>query len=210
MRHMTGAVQTALAMVAGTPAFQQLVAQVAGRMEVVGRWPHHQSGQTSENFSAYPAPSGGGCPQATVPGPGGGCVPVTYGGPGVAYGSTPYIADIPFTELREQTLGFFQSGLASGTLTPVISRPQVIFRGERLVIPSTVSANFTVQDIRIGNRSQLANSNQLPAQVFIETAVGVRLSLDTAQIAQDIAIEVNNISNTNVTFQAALIGTIAQ
>jgi len=199
-----------MAMVAGTPAFANLVAQVAGRQEIVGRWPHHQSGQTSENFSAYPVPSGGGCPSPTIPGPGGGCVPVTYGGPGVAYGSTPYVADIPFTELREQTLGFFQSGLASATVTAVISRPQIVFRGERLVIPSTLSANFSINDIRIGNRSQLGNSNVLPAQMFIETAVGVRLSLDTAQIAQDIAIEVNNISNTNVTFQAALIGTIAQ
>jgi hypothetical protein len=199
-----------MAMVMGTPAFRQLVQQVGGRQEIVGRWPYH-SGQAGENFSApYPVPAGGGCPQATVPGPGGGCVPVTYGGPGVAYGSTPYVADIPFTELREQTLGFFQSGLASATVTAVISRPQIVFRGERLVIPSTLSANFSINDIRIGNRSQLGNSNVLPAQMFIETAVGVRLSLDTAQIAQDIAIEVNNISNTNVTFQAALIGTIAQ
>ena len=81
------------------------------------------------------------------------------------------------------------------------------FRGERLVIPSDIAPNFAVYDIKIGNRSQLANSVALPAETFVEGAVGVRLSLATAVVAMDVAIVVANLTKTPQDFRGALIGT---
>lgn len=136
--------------------------------------------------------------------------PAYGGGPGTAYGGSAQVIQRPLTDMREFPLGFFQAGLAVGE-SSVISRPQVVFRGERLIVPSVVVAPFfQIVDIKVGNRSQLVNSNSLPAQMFIETAVGVRLSMDTAAVAQDVAIVVNNIAGGATSFSAAIIGTAAQ
>jgi hypothetical protein len=135
-----------------------------------------------------------------------------YPGGGVAYGGAPAVVERPLRDIREYPLGFFQSGIGVCTgAIDVISRPQIVFRGERLVIPSGLTAaSFSLIDVKVGNRSQLANSTAVPAQTFTETAVGVRLALDTATVAMDIALVVENITSDNQTFQAALIGTAAQ
>jgi hypothetical protein len=135
-----------------------------------------------------------------------------YPGGGVAYGGAPAVVERPLRDIREYPLGFFQSGIGVCTgAIDVISRPQIVFRGERLVIPSGHTASsFSLIDVKVGNRSQLANSTAVPAQTFTETAVGVRLALDTATVAMDIALVVENITSDNQTFQAALIGTAAQ
>src|SRR5271166_1204562 len=155
----------------------------------------------------------------------GGPHPQFYGGPGgppvifqgspgggVAYGGSPAVVERPLRDIREYPLGFFQSGIGVCTgAIDVVSRPQIVFRGERLVIPSlTVAPNFSLIDVKVGNRSQLANSTAVPAQTCAEVAVGVRLALDTATVAMDISIVVENITSDNQTFQAALIGTVAQ
>lgn len=132
-------------------------------------------------------------------------------GGGVAYGGRPVLVERPLRDIREYPLGFFQSGIGMCVgAVDVISRPQIVFRGERLVVPTGTADLFSLIDVKVGNRSQLANSTALPAQVFAENAVGVRLALDTATVAQDIAITVENISSDNATFMAALIGTAAQ
>lgn len=112
---------------------------------------------------------------------------------------------------REYPLGFFQSGIGVNIgAIDVVSRPQINFLGERLLIPSTIAAMFSLIDIKVGNRSQLSNSTGLPAQVFAENQVGVRLQLSPATVAQDIALVVENISMDKQTFMATLIGTAAQ
>lgn len=179
------AYQAAMHAVAGTPAFQQLAAQV---------------GQAMAPAAAALAPVG------LPPGD----TPAYYGGPGAAYGGKPRVVERPLTDIREFPLGFGPVPFPAGTEASVISRPQVVFRGERLVIPSTVAPFFSVIDIKVGNRSQLVNSVALPAQMFIETAVGIRLSMDTAAVAQDVALIVSNDTLLSTTFQAAIIGTAAQ
>jgi hypothetical protein len=136
--------------------------------------------------------------------------PPYAGGPGAAYGSQPTVVERPLTDIREFPLGFGPTSFPPLTEASVISRPQVVFRGERLVVPSTVAPYFSIIDIKVGNRSQLVNSVALPAQMFIETAVGIRLSFDTAAVAQDVALIVANGTATATTFQAAIVGTAAQ
>jgi hypothetical protein len=134
-----------------------------------------------------------------------------FPGGGVAYGGAPAVVERPLRDIREYPLGFFQSGIGVCTgAVDVVSRPQIVFRGERLVVPAVIGVNFSLIDVKVGNRSQLANSTALPAATFAENAVGVRLALDTATVAQDIALVVENISSDNATFMAALIGTAAQ
>ncbi len=90
----------------------------------------------------------------------------------------------------------------------VISRSQLrSFRGERLVIPSDTASNFSLLDVKVGNRSQLANSVRIPAETFVEGAVGVRLSMATAVTAMDIALIVSNQTTAPLPFRGTLIGT---
>ena len=180
------AVASALTAVANTPQFQALVAQHAAAMGMM----------------APPAqPSSG-------------------GGPGAAYGGQPQVQDRPLRDTRELALGFYQPGIGAGTNFNVTSRPQVLFRGERLVIPdspaypgqaagTTQADSFLINDIKIGNRSQLVEATALPARAFAENAVGVRLSLDSASIAQDVVIAVSNVDTSAGTFRAVMFGTSA-
>ena len=113
-----------------------------------------------------------------------------------------------FKKICEYPLGFFQSGI--GPLTgavDVISRPQVPFDGDRLIIPESYAPYFAIVDIKVGNRSQLANSTAIPAMSFVPTARSIRFALDRAVVAQDIAIVVENVTEEAQTFMATLIGT---
>jgi hypothetical protein len=133
------------------------------------------------------------------------------GGGGLAYGSQPQVVNRPLRDMREYPLGFLQAGIGVGVTAEVISRPQVTFRGERLVIPTSVAANFALNDIKVGNRSQLVNSTSLPAEMFQENAIGIRLAMDTATVAQDIALSVTNSDPAySHTFRCAIVGTVAQ
>ena len=145
--------------------------------------------------------------------------PSSGGGPGVAYGGQPVVQERQLRDTRALALGFYQSAIAQGSNYNATSRPQVLFRGERLVIPdspaypgqqhATQADSFLINDIKIGNKSQLVEATSLPARAFAENAVGVRLSLDTASIAQDVVIAVSNVDITAATFRAVLFGTSA-
>ena len=187
---MHPAVQSALAAVTNTPQFQQLVAQHAAAL-----------GMAQPQSAA--ASLGIGSP--------------SQGGPGAAYGGQPSVQMRPMRDVRELCLGFRQTGIASGASFNVVSRPQVLFRAERLVIPdspawpgqttATQADSFDVSDIKIGNRSQLVEATTLPGRAFAENAVGVRLSMDSASIAQDIVVAVVNNDVASGTFRGIMFGT---
>ena len=133
-------------------------------------------------------------------------------------GATASISMTDSTGHPTACLGITSGALVTGSDTspdtpgpgavPIISRPQMRhgFRGERLIIPADIAVNFTLVDVKVGNLSQLANSTNVPAVVFVENGVGMRLLLDTAQVAMDIALVVANQSDTTLPFRATLIG----
>jgi hypothetical protein len=120
----------------------------------------------------------------------------------VAYGSNIGQVDYSGTRPRLYPLGFNTNGvLANGTSTTT-SRPQIPFRPQRLVLPSIVAGqniaqNFVLSEIRVGKDSQLAQSTQLPGIIFVETAVGIMMTLDTGQPANDIALASINKDGAN-------------
>ncbi len=82
----------------------------------------------------------------------------------------------------------------------------VIFRPERILIPSSVGVDFQVTDVKVGKNSQFSASGEVPAVVFAETAFGVRLKMDTCQVSMDITISVRNTNAAQRNFTAAVIG----
>lgn len=94
----------------------------------------------------------------------------------------------------------------------VVTTPQQLFKGRRLIIPSDIAGALVINDIKIANQSQfLTNSGgsggpTVPARAFSEVAVELLLDLDTAQVNNQVSLVVQNISGGAVTFYGALFG----
>lgn len=114
----------------------------------------------------------------------------------------------PPTKARRLVLPMSSTGVvAAAASTSINSRPQTIaFKPIRITIPATIGPDFTIEDIKVGNKSQLAQSGSLPAEAFVQTAFGVEMDMDTVQTSQDFVLQVTNISGASRTFRAAVFG----
>jgi hypothetical protein len=109
--------------------------------------------------------------------------------------------------MREYPLGFYAEKLEPGaTVHAVVSRPQIPFRGERLVVPSSIGHHFEIAGIRVGDRERL-NRRPYSASHHSESSPRLPLLLPTAPRNTDIVLKVINTSNEPQRFLAALIGT---
>ena len=167
-------------------------------------------------------PAGG--PGPMRGGPGGGPMghrghrwaPIGYGPYGYAastpypYSGFPHVVNTPPTQVREFVIGFGPTVIMANSTAIFQAQPQLIFRGSRLIVPSALANNFSINDIRVGKDSQAVSANPIPAAAFSELAVGVNLGLDTATPGIIITISVSNTTAAQQTFSAALIGTSMQ
>jgi hypothetical protein len=137
-------------------------------------------------------------------------------------GATPILAANPLqpgqfalsqqdpTERRQLMLGFDSvTDIAGNTTVNVPTTVQDVFRGNRLVIPGSIAASFIINDIRIGTKSQLSSVLGMPAESFVPEALSP-IRLDTAQIGQQITINVTNRSQGAQRFLATLYGDAAR
>ena len=100
----------------------------------------------------------------------------------------------------------------------ITSRPQrVAFRPERVFVSSAdiggsgSAANWIVNDITIGNRSQFAQSGALPGDMFSNVAIDSFVTFETAQTAMDVVMIVTYQGATvgGTPFYGSIIGTAA-
>jgi len=107
---------------------------------------------------------------------------------------------------REYALGLGSTSVTGNSSANINVQPQVIFRPERLVVPSNIAVDFLITDIKVGKNSQLVSTGALPAVMFTENAFGVRLKMDTAQISMFVTISVTNQNPNARNFQGGLVG----
>lgn len=108
---------------------------------------------------------------------------------------------------RIYPLGFTITSIAaSGGTASLSSQPQILFRPERFVVPSDIAGALTVQNITVGQASQLAAKFPLPARAYSEQGVAVDMHLDTADISQFVQLDLTNNSSHAVSFSALFIG----
>ncbi len=98
----------------------------------------------------------------------------------------------------------------------ITARPQrVAFRPERVFISAAGTtggaADWIVNDIKIGNRSQFSQSGDIPGDMFATNAIDGFVSFETAQTAMDVVMVVTYIgsSESGVPFYASIVGTAA-
>lgn len=111
---------------------------------------------------------------------------------------------------REFIIGLGITAIPGNGSAQIGVQPQVIFRPERIVIPSNIAVDFMLTDIKVGKDSQLVSPGAIPAVVFVENAFGVRLKMDTAQIAQFITLLITNTNLQPRNFSGAIIGPAVQ
>ena len=104
----------------------------------------------------------------------------------------------------------------------ITSRPQrVAFRPERIFVSPPIggtaglgSAGWFINDITIGNRSQLVQAGGLPGDMFQNTSIDSFVTFETAQTSMDVVIsttliDTNFIETTGAVFYGGIIGTAA-
>ena len=105
-----------------------------------------------------------------------------------------------------------------GLTAQITSRPQrVAFRPERVFVSDAdvggggTAANWIINDITIGNRSQFAQSGALPGDMFAAQAIDSFVTFETAQTAMDVVMIVTYQGATEggTPFYGSIIGTAA-
>lgn len=109
-------------------------------------------------------------------------------------------------------IGFVQLVVAAGATISIQSKPQVLFRGERLMLEATDTApNFEILDVKVGKDSQLAAVEfSLFGSGFINTAIDSRMQLDTAEPGIIVTLQVHNFAGAAHDFRAMLFGAVLE
>lgn len=117
-----------------------------------------------------------------------------------------------YSKARRQPVGFTSTGTVAAAGSATISViPQTLFRGRKLVVLSTVAPSFTIDDVKVGNVSQLAASGSLTADAFGPTTTGEdNMLLDTCPPGMSISMTVTNTSAGALTFRSVLFGDSVQ
>lgn len=116
------------------------------------------------------------------------------------------VRDVNPSKSREYVVGFDVTPVAGLGTQTIPKQPQVLFRPERIIVPSNVAFDFMISDVKIGKNSQFTASGEVSAVTFIESAFGVRLKMDTCQISMQIILSVRNLSANDRNFMASIIG----
>jgi hypothetical protein len=105
-----------------------------------------------------------------------------------------------------------------GLTAQITSRPQRVgFKPERLFVSNFSldglgATAWTINDITIGNVSQLAQAGNLPGDMFANVAIDSFVTFKTAQTAMDIVLitTYNGTTDGGIPFTGAVIGLSAQ
>lgn len=111
---------------------------------------------------------------------------------------------------RRYPLGVVPTTITSGNTATIPTTPQNLFRPERLVIPSDISFDIGVTDVKVGNQSQFVETTEVPGALFSEVAINTGVTFDTAEIGNQISVALRNKSLSDVEFTAGFVGTIAK
>ena len=109
----------------------------------------------------------------------------------------PPIPGVPKIGPKLYPLGFgsFTFVNAGVTANQFVARPQVPFKGRRLVVivartAGALGVGVNITDVQVGNRSQFAGASSVPAEVFAANAFDVVLDMDPATPGIDITLDV--------------------
>lgn len=113
---------------------------------------------------------------------------------------------------REFVLNMGATFVGPGQDALIHARPQIIFRPERFIIPSSVAPDFLIVDIKIGPNSQFGGIRNLAilqpfrAEILSELAQPVKLNFESCYPGRGITLHVRNVTNRRSQFIGVVIG----
>jgi hypothetical protein len=117
------------------------------------------------------------------------------------------LLDLLRAGLRRDYVLAFDARVARGRETLVAyARPSVVFRPNRLFIPSGVARNFLVTSVKVGARELLSPRGATPAVAFGKLPRGARLGTCVALPTQVVSVTVVNQSDDDHDFQCSVCG----
>jgi hypothetical protein len=120
------------------------------------------------------------------------------------------VRQVPHQKARKQSIGFVFDGLGPGASIDITSRPQVLFRGTRLLIPSSIGQVVRVEDVKVGRTSQFAAIGAQPGIAYSELSTADNLQLDTCSPGMDVTLRITNRGGAAVDFSATLFGDVVE
>jgi hypothetical protein len=120
------------------------------------------------------------------------------------------VRQVPHQKSRKQSIGFVFDGLAPNTTVDITSRPQVLFRGTRLLIPSSIGQFIRVEDVKVGRTSQFAAIGAQPGIAYSELSTADNLQLDTSSPGMDVTLRISNRGGAAIDFSATLFGDVVE
>jgi len=136
-----------------------------------------------------------------------------YANAGYGGGSTPTIVERPGPSRTDRITLPMSSGvnILPNTSAQITSRPQsVAFRPERIIIGGSPS-QWVINDVKVGNRSQFAQSGDVPGEMFAATTIDGYLSMETVQSSMDFVMVVTFVGDAQdgAPFVCGVLGTAA-
>lgn len=116
--------------------------------------------------------------------------------------------ELPRNSNYEQPLPIPPTPFLAGQALDIELRPQRLCRIERLVFDSLVAPFFRILDLKVGQQTQFIASGAVPASIFSEVAVGMRLKGDTANLGNTVVLSLQNIDTVTRTAGGAIICTV--
>lgn len=114
------------------------------------------------------------------------------------------------TRSRDFPIGFTSPPIPPGDPVEIEVKPQVLFKGKRLAVATSIAKEFMIIDIKVGKNSQLAATGEMTAEAFSADAVGTQMELDTASPGITITLRVRNVGTQPFPFRAVLYGAVLE
>lgn len=108
---------------------------------------------------------------------------------------------------RRYPLGLGATTIGAGATAIISANPQLPFRVDRLVTPST---GLLIENLQVGTVSQFVAAGAVPVEVFAPNAFDVELRGDTAVPGVSVQITVSNPTAGALVFSGAILGPVAQ
>jgi len=218
----------------------QVQALLAGWYDIVGpqvgNWHGgHHGAYGGRQYAGYPYPGSGGtylgldpstgAPMiAPGPGPGGPPMPPPMMAPPMMQQPFPFpqpraaVVDAPLPTQANRDILPMSTGvpILPTQSAQITGRPQtLVFKIGRFVISNAGTAggaaDWIVNDIKIGNRSQFVQSGDVPGDLFATNAIDTFVRFEAAQTAMDVVVVVTYIglNESGCPFFGAMVGTAA-
>jgi len=109
---------------------------------------------------------------------------------------------------RRFSMSFNQAAVTAGSTVTISASPQKPFKGDRLIIPSTIGPSFTVLAVIVGTAPQNVATGETSAVIYSEVSTNSNVDFYPAFPGINISLQVKNISGGTLDFTATLFGDV--